>query len=105
MSTNPEPTPFDQPFSGGFKVLKKELEKSLESFFYTFEHEEQAKMSMSGLLRLYETQMMMQASEIGGKVYLHMQELMQSSSDYANGHGKIIMVYECLEFLRDELRS
>lgn len=105
MSTYPEPTPLDDPFPGGLEVLRKELSKSLESFFYAFEHEDQGKSTMSKLMRLNETQLMMRAKEIGGKVYLHMQELLQSSGDYANGHGKIEMVYECLELLRDELRG
>ncbi len=105
MSTYREPTPFDDPFLGANRILKKELSKVLESLFYTFEHEDQNKSTMSRQLHLNEGLMMDRSKEIGGKIYLHMQELMQASSDYANGHGKIEMVYECLEFLRDELKS
>ncbi|QVL56770.1 MAG: hypothetical protein KFB93_05140 [Simkaniaceae bacterium] len=105
MSTQREPTPFDDPFPGAGGILRKELSKSLESFIYTFEHEAQDKSCMSRQLNLNEGLMIERSKEIGGKVYLHMQELMQASTDYANGHGKIEMVYECLEFLRDELKS
>ena len=104
MSTYREPTPFDDPFPGANGILKKELSKVLESVFYTFEHEDQGKSCMSRQLHLNEGLMLDRSKEIGGKIYLHMQELMQASADYANGHGKIEMVYECLEFLRDELR-
>ncbi|NGX50485.1 MAG: hypothetical protein K1060chlam2_00331 [Chlamydiae bacterium] len=104
MSTYREPTPLDQPFPRGFKILKRELSKSLESFFYTFEHEMQEKTTMSQIMRLHESQLMTRSKEIGGKIYLHMQQLMQASSDYANGHGKIESVYEWLERLRDDLK-
>lgn len=104
MPTYREPTPFDDPFPGAHGVLKDELSKNLESFVYAFEHEAQEKTSMSRQLNLNQDQMLKSAKEIGGKIYLHMQELMQASADYANGHGKIEMVYECLEFLRDELK-
>ena len=59
---------------------------------------------MSEQLRLHEGLILMRAKEIGGKVYLHTQELMQISADFANGHGKLEMVYECLEFLREALK-
>lgn len=104
MSVHKEPTPFDDPFPGAGGILKKELSKSLESFIYSFEHQDQDKTYMSRQLNLDEGLMLERSKEIGGKVYLHMQELMQASADYANGHGKIEMVYECLEFLRDELK-
>ncbi len=104
MSTYREPTPFDDPFPGANRILKKELSNILESIIYTFEHEKQDKFTMSRQLRLNEGLMMDRSKEIGGKVYLHMQGLMQACSDYANGHGKIEMVYECLESLRDELK-
>ena len=60
---------------------------------------------MSHQLHLSEELMLERSREIGGKVYLHMQELMQASADFANGHGKIEMIYECLELLRDALRT
>ena len=105
MSTQRQPTPFDDPYPGASRVSKNELSKTLESVFYSFEHQEQGKSAMSEQLRLNEALMLHRAKEIGGKVYLHTQELMQASTDFANGHGKIEMVYECLEFLRDELSS
>ena len=105
MSAYREPTPLDDPYPGALGVLKGELSKLVESVFYTFEHQRQEKSVMSEQLRLNEGIMMLRAKEIGGKVYLHTQELMQASADYANGHGKIEMIYECLEFLRDELKS
>lgn len=105
MSTYREPTPFDDPFPGANGVLKKDLSRTLESFIYTFEHEEQDRSCMSRQLCLNEGIMLERSKEIGGKVYLHMQELMQASTDFANGHGKIEMIYECLEFLRDELKT
>ena len=104
MSAQRQPTPFDDPYPNASSILKKELSKVLESAFYSFEHQKQNKSAMSEQLRLNEALMLHRAKEIGGNVYLHTQELMQASADYANGHGKIEMVYECLEFLRDELR-
>ncbi|MCB1106751.1 MAG: hypothetical protein KDK76_01485 [Chlamydiia bacterium] len=105
MSAYREPTPFDDPFPGGFSVLKGELSRIIEALFYTFEHREQNKEAMSEQLRLNEGMILLRAREIGGKVALCAQELMQASTDYANGHGKIEMVYECLELLRDELAA
>lgn len=104
MTAYREPTPMDDPFPGASKVLRKELSKILESFFYDFEHADQEKTAMSRQLNLNEELMLDRSKEIGGRLYLHMQELMQASSDFANGHGKIEMVYECLEIVRDELR-
>lgn len=104
MTAYREPTPMDDPFPGASKVLRKELSKTLESFFYDFEHADQEKMAMSRQLNLNEELMLQRSKEIGGRLYLHMQELMQASTDFANGHGKIEMVYECLEIVRDELR-
>lgn len=105
MSAYREPTPMDDPYPGASGVMKDELSKVLESVFYSFEHQNQDKTAMSEQLRLNEGLMLLRAKEIGGKIYLHTQELMQASADYANGHGKIEMIYECLEYLRDELRS
>lgn len=104
MTAYREPTPMDDPFPGASKVLKKELSKNLESFFYDFEHADQEKVVMSRQLNLNEELMLRRSKEIGGRLYLHMQELMQASTDFANGHGKIEVVYECLEIVRDELR-
>lgn len=104
MTVQREPTPMDDPFPGANRVLKKELSTTLESFFYDFEHADQNKSVMSRQLNLHEGLMMERSKEIGGRLYRHMQELMQASTDFANGHGKIEMVYECLEMVRDELR-
>lgn len=105
MSTQREPTPFDNPYPGAFSILRKELSKVLESFFYAFEHQEQNKSAMSEQLRLNEVLILQRAKEIGGRIYHQTRELMQLSTDYANGHGKIEKVYECLECIRDELKS
>lgn len=94
----------DDPFPGASKVLKKELSKTLESFFYDFEHAAQEKRVMSRQLHLNEELILQRSKEIGGRLYQYMQELMEASTDYANGHGKIEMVYECLEMVRDELK-
>ncbi|MCP5506558.1 MAG: hypothetical protein H7A38_06715 [Chlamydiales bacterium] len=104
MTAYREPTPMDDPFPGASRVLKKELSTTLESFIYDFEHADQNKSAMSKQLNLHEGLMLERSKEIGGRLYLHMQELMQASTDFANGHGKIEMVYECLEMVRDELR-
>lgn len=104
MSAFREPTPLDDPFPGANKVLRKELSKSLESFFYDFERADQNKSVMSRQLNLNEELMLQRAKEIGGRLHLHMQELMQASTDFANGHGKLEMIYECLEMVRDELK-
>ena len=104
MTAYREPTPMDDPFPGANKVLKKDLSKTLESFFYDFEHADQEKTAMSRQLNLNEELILQRSKEIGGRLYLHIQELMQASTDFANGHGKIEMVYECLEIVRDELR-
>lgn len=104
MTAYRQPTPMDDPFPGASKVLKKELSKNIESFFYDFEHAEQQKKAMSKQLNLNKELILQRSKEIGGSLYLHVQELMQVATDYANGHGKIEMVYECLEIVRDELR-
>lgn len=59
---------------------------------------------MSRQLHLNEELILQRSKEIGGRLYQYMQELMEASTDYANGHGKIEMVYECLEMVRDELK-
>ena len=105
MSAYPEPTPFDQPFPGATNILKRELSKNLEAFFYRFEHENQAMTSMSQLMRLNETLFMRRAKEIGGKTLLHMQRLMDACGDFANGHGKLEQVYERVKLLRESLRG
>ena len=104
MSIHRENTPFDQPYRGASKVLKNELSKSLESIIYTFEHQKHDKTIMSEQLHLHESLFLSRAKEIGGNIDLHAKELMQASTDYANGHGKLEMIYECLELLRDELK-
>jgi len=105
MSTYPEPTPLNDPFPGAGPVLKRELNAILGNFFYRFEHEESSKTVMSQLLRLYETMLLSRAQEIGGKIYMHTQQLMQACADFANGHGKIEAVYKYLEDLKGDLRS
>ena len=105
MSTYPEPTPLNQPFSGAAKVLKRELSAMIGNFFYRFEYEDHSKTIMSHLLRLYQTMFLSRSQEIGGRIYHEMQELMQACTDYANGHGKIENVYKHLELMRELLRS
>lgn len=105
MSAYPEPTPLNNPFPRALSILKNELSKDLELFIYTFEHEAKGKSSMSRQLHLHQEIMLQRAKEIGGKVYLHMQELIQASTDYANGHGKLEPIYERLKYLRNGLKS
>ncbi len=104
MAASREPTPWDNPFPGGISKLRKELSNSLETFIYTFEHDHQDKSSMSRQLHLNEEQLLLRSKEIGGQVCDQTQSFMQACADYANGHGKIERVYECLESLRDGLR-
>ena len=105
MSSNPEQTPLDQPFSGAESILKRELREVVGNFFYRFDHEKCSKTTMSHLLRLYQTMILSRAQEIGTKVYHHAQKLMQSCTDYANGHGKIETVYKSLDLFNEDLRS
>ena len=105
MSTYPKPNPMDNPFSDGLGILKKELSHSIDGFFSIFEKEAQKKSCMSRLLNLHEKNILMVAKEVGGMIYQYIQKLMQLSADFANGHGKIESVYECLEKLRDELKN
>lgn len=105
MSAYPDPTPLDQPFPGALNLLKRELSRNLEAFFYQFEHENQAMISMSRLMRLNEALLMRRAREIGGKVLFHMQKLMQACGDFANGHGKLDPIYDKADDLRRSLRS
>jgi len=67
MSTERQPTPFDDPYPGASKVSKNELSKALESVFYSFEHQEQGKSAMSEQLHLNEALMLFRAKEIGGR--------------------------------------
>ena len=105
MSTNPEPTPLSQPFPGALPVMKQELSEILEKFFYQFEHEGFSKSSMSRLLRLNETMLLSRSKEIGGKLYEHIQQLIQVCADFANGHGKLEKVNTEFELVKGVLRS
>lgn len=99
------PTPSQDPFFEASHVLKKELLKLVNDFFYAFEHEGKNNSTMSQLLRLNEAIFLMRGKEINGACNNYLKQLVQLCTDFANGHGKLEKVYECLEKLRFHLRS
>ena len=99
------PTPSEDPFFEASHVLKKELLKLVNDFFYAFEHEGKNNSTMSRLLRHNEPIFLMRGKEIKGPTNECLKQLVQLCADFANGHGKLEKVYECLEKIRFILRS
>ena len=97
--------PSEDPFFNASHVLKNELLKLINDFFYAFEHEGQNNSTMSELLRLNETILLIRGKEIKGATNESLKKLVQLCTDFANGHGKLEKVYVCLEKLKMDLRS